>query len=207
MTDKDIGTMRRDSGLTLVELVVALATMAIVANIAAPRFTDWLQNFRLRSAAMDLYSSMQWAKLGAIRANADWAIIFDNSVIPGRYFVCSDNGGDGWDMPSQMGGTDTLRKQGRLVGYGTGIHYGHGHATTNATAGGGTFPPLDDIGYPSNVLIFDSRGLCRGGFVYLENNRNDVLQSRHTYAVGTRANGNIIIRKWFPPSANWGSPF
>jgi len=199
--------MRKDSGFTLMELLVALATMAIVANFAAPRFTEWLQSFRLRKAATDLYSSMQWAKLGAIRANSDWAIIFDNSVTPGRYFVCSNNGGDGWDMPSQMGGTDTVRKQGRLIGYGNSIDYGHGHAATNASAGGGTFPPVDDIGYPSNVLVFDSRGLCNAGFVYLENNRNGPFASRHTYAVGTRANGNIIIRRWFPASGNWDGAF
>jgi Tfp pilus assembly protein FimT len=198
--------MRRDSGLTLVELMVALATVVIVANIAGPHFVDWLQNYRLKTAARELYSSMQWAKLGAIKANADWAIVFDNSVSPGRYFVCSDNGGDGWDMPVSLGGTDTVAKEGRLVGYGSSIDFGHGHATTNASAGGGPFP-LDDISYASNVLVFDSRGLCNPGFVYLQNNGHRPVANRYTCAVGTRANGNIVMRKWFPASGNWGGAF
>jgi type IV fimbrial biogenesis protein FimT len=196
--------MRKDSGLTLVELLVALGVVVVVANIAAPRFVDWLGNYRLKRAARELYSCMQWAKLGAIKSNADWAVVFDNSVSPGRYFVCSANGGDGWDLPSQLGGTDTLRREGRLVGYSSGIDYGHGHAA--APVDGAAFP-VDDIGFNSNVLVFDARGLCNGGFVYLENHRNRAVAEQHVYAVGTRPNGSITIRKWYPASGNWGGAF
>jgi hypothetical protein len=178
--------------------------VVILANIAAPRFLDWLGNYRLKTAGRELYSNMQLAKLGAIKSNANWAIVFDNSVNPGRYFVCSDNGGDGWDMPIQLGGTDTVRKEGRLLGYGSGIDFGHGHAPT-AVDGGGF--PLDDIGFNANVLVFDARGLCNAGYVYLQNNGNRAVAEQYAYAVGTRANGSIVLRKWFPASGNWGGAF
>ena len=198
--------MRKNSGLTLTELMVGIAIMAVLASVIAPNFMGWLPNYRLKRAARDLYSNMQLAKLGAIRANSDWAIVFDTSVTPGRYFVCSDDGGDGWDLPVFLGGTDTMNKMAPLTGYGSSIGFGHGHATTNATAGGGVFPG-DDVGHNANVLVFDSRGLCNTGFVYLENNGNGPLAERHTFAVGTRANGGIVLRKWFPANGAWGSAF
>jgi prepilin-type N-terminal cleavage/methylation domain-containing protein len=204
LVHKELKPMRKDSGLTLMELLVAMAMVVVLANIGGPRFKDWLESYRLRNAARDLYSNMQLTKLGAIKANDDWAIIFDNSVTPGRYFVCSDDGGDGWDGPPLVGGNDSLVKEGRLQGYACGIDYGHGNATTNATFAGGAFPG-DDIGYNANVLVFDFRGMCNTGYVYLQNNSSRPLPDRNTYAVGTRTSGVVFARKWFPASSSWGA--
>ncbi|MDY6839218.1 MAG: prepilin-type N-terminal cleavage/methylation domain-containing protein [Thermodesulfobacteriota bacterium] len=195
--------MRRDSGLTIVELMVAIALLAILVNVASPSFMEWQHHQRLMRAARDLYSNMQHTKLGAIKANANWAMVFDNSVTPGRYFICSDDGGDGWDGPAQMGGNDTQVKEARLVAYSSEIDYGHGHATTNASAAGGAFP-ANDISYTANVVVFDSRGMCNAGYVYLENHRTKAVAQRHTYAVGTRTNGVVFSRKWFPADGSWG---
>jgi type IV fimbrial biogenesis protein FimT len=202
---KELKTMRKDSGLTLIELLVAMAMVVVLANIGGPRFKDWLEDYRLRNAARDLYSNMQLTKLGAIKANDNWAIIFDTSVTPGRYFVCSDDGGDGWDGPPLTGGNDSLVRQGRLLGYSISIDYGHGNATTNATIAGGAAFPADDIDYNANVLVFDFRGMCNAGYVYLQNNSTQPLPDRNTYAVGTRTCGVVFARRWFPASSNWGA--
>jgi len=202
-SDSAFAPMGRNSGLTLIELMVTIVLIAILANVAAPSFVEWQDNYRLKRAARDLHSNMQHTRLGAIKANANWAIVFDNSVTPGRYFICSDDGGDGWDGPAQMGGNDTFVKVAPLVGYSSEIDYGHGHATTNASAAGGAFP-ANDISYTANVLVFDSRGLCNAGYVYLENQTTKALAEQHTYAVGTRTNGVVFSRKWFPADGSWG---
>jgi hypothetical protein len=73
-----------------------------------------------------------------------------------------------------------------LGAYKSGIDYGHGNASGPI---GTTFD--NEITYPGDVLVFNPRGTCNSGYVYLEN-------SKHTTAcgVGTSTSGNIAFRKW-----------
>jgi hypothetical protein len=132
---------------------------------------------------------MQLTKMGAIKANADWAIVFDTGVTPGRYFICSDDNGDGWDGPAEMGGNDVVERTVNLADYESGVDYGHGNATDDIPGGGA--PPADDITYGSDVAVFNPRGTGSGGYVYLENSKNTT-----TYGAGTRTSGVILLRKW-----------
>jgi type IV fimbrial biogenesis protein FimT len=179
--------MLRKNGFSIIELLVILAVLGIATTIAVPGFSILLPNYRLKTAARDLYSNMQLAKMGAIKSNADWAVVFDHGL--NSYSICSDDGGDGdW-----TDGDETVEKTVNMSDYGSGVGYGHGNATTNATSGGGAFP-VDDISYagPNNVAIFNSRGLIDNlGYVYLSNSKNT------SYALGTPSvAGVIVMRKW-----------
>jgi type IV fimbrial biogenesis protein FimT len=183
-------TKKRELGFTLIELMVAVAIFAIMAAIAIPGFSRWLPNYRLKSAARDVYSNMQLTKMGAVRANADWAIVF--STGSNSYRVCSDDGGDGdW-----TDGDETVEKTVNLTDYESGVDYGHGNATDDIPGNGA--PPADDITYASDVAVFNPRGTGSGGYVYLENNKNTT-----TYAIGTRTTGVILLRKWNSSSVDW----
>jgi len=184
-----MGRTNRESGFTLFEVLFTFLVFGIVAGIAIPNMGDWLLDYRLRGAARDLYSDMQLAKMSAIKSNASWAIVFDTAHSPGRYFVCSAPGSDGdWDGPPEMGGDDVVEKVVRLSKYGKGVNFGHGAATEAVATTFGT----DHVTYssPLNVAVFNSRGLCNGGYVYLENRKET------SYAVGTRTSGVIRLRKW-----------
>ena len=71
--------MDKRSGFTVVELLIAIAMIAVVAAIAVPNFIDWLPDYRLRSATHDLFSNFQKAKLTAIKRNVNTAVCFHSS--------------------------------------------------------------------------------------------------------------------------------
>lgn len=58
--------MRRERGVTLLEIAVVMAIVAIMALFMAPALGEWLDNYRIRQAARDIVSTMQQAKMQAI---------------------------------------------------------------------------------------------------------------------------------------------
>jgi Tfp pilus assembly protein FimT len=132
-----------------------------------------------------LIANMQLAKMGAVKDNADWAVVFDTTAGAHRYLICSDKGADGsWSNTAD----NTTEKTIILSDYESGVDYGHGNATTPV---GTTFG--DEITFNANTAVFNSRGMINsitGGYVYLQNNRNN------TYAVGALGTGVILMRTW-----------
>ena len=91
-------TQSNMQGFTLVEIIIVVTVMAILAAIAIPNFISWVPNFRLKSAARDLYSTMQKVRLEAVKRNADIGISFSTVVFPtegGGYQVFVDDGAGG----------------------------------------------------------------------------------------------------------------
>ncbi len=189
----DMRAMERNirlSGFTLVEVLMTIVILAILAAVAVPGFSAWLPNYRLKAAARDFVSNFQLAKMGAIKNNKTWAVLFYPGA-PGKYYICSNDNGDGWNGPPTFGGNDVVEKEVSLDSYGKGIDYGHGDATTNATSGGGTFPG-DHISFTANVATFSPKGTVpRRGYVYLSNKRGG------SCAVGAPSiAGVIVLKKW-----------
>jgi len=71
--------MRKQTGFTLIELMIGIALIATVTAIAVPNFIGWLPNYRLRSAVQDLLSNFQKAKLTAVKRNTNTAVCFSTS--------------------------------------------------------------------------------------------------------------------------------
>lgn len=69
--------MSKDSGFTLTELMVTIAVVAILASLAIPNFIAWLPNYRLRSGAEEIQSTLQLARITAIKENATATVLFD----------------------------------------------------------------------------------------------------------------------------------
>lgn len=89
-------------GFTLVEFVIALAVLSILAVLSMPMLRDLMLTGQVRSAAMDIYGSMAFARSEAIKRNVEVTI--------------SPNGGDwknGWtiaaaDAPDTLAAHDAL---------------------------------------------------------------------------------------------------
>jgi len=60
---------RYASGVTLVELMIAIAVLAIIVSIGFPSFTLWIQNARIRTATEAVMSGIKLARTEAIRRN------------------------------------------------------------------------------------------------------------------------------------------
>jgi prepilin-type N-terminal cleavage/methylation domain-containing protein len=67
---------RGAKGVTLIELVVVMAIVAIMALFMAPAIGEWVDNFRIRQAARDISSTLQQAKMQTISTRTQHSVTF-----------------------------------------------------------------------------------------------------------------------------------
>lgn len=182
---KESGVLRRGaSGFTLLEVLIAMVILAILSALATPGFMRWLPNYRLKGAARDLYSNLQFVKGKAIRDRGEWAIVFNAGE--NSYLIVSG----GPDGTYSTANDNVVHSRVSLSSYGSGLRYGPGSATRKV---GNNEPIKDSVTYPGDRVIFNPRGLNTGtfgGYVYLQNDRNAC------HAVGTWSSGVVVLRKW-----------
>jgi Tfp pilus assembly protein FimT len=172
-------------GFTMIELLIVIAMIMIMATVAIPGFARWFPERRLKSAAQAIYTDLQGAKLGAIRANTTWAVHFDDSGVPGRYRVLSGDGGDG----NWTNGNEDQVKVVDFSMYKGDARYGHGNALKNIE--GNPFGNNITFTTPNKVVLFGPRGTAnKVGYVYLCNDNGTA------FVVGTTGMaGGIVLRK------------
>ena len=85
--------MRRDQGLTLVELMVVIGIIAIICAIAIPNMIGWRQKRQLEAAVNEVQVAIGLSKSTAIKRSAPVSILFNNPVNGITVFV--DNNGNG----------------------------------------------------------------------------------------------------------------
>jgi type IV fimbrial biogenesis protein FimT len=144
-------TMRKNSGFTLFELLAVIGIVAVLSAIAIPNFFSWLPKYRLGSAARNLLSAMQYARLVAVKENVDILVNFDPQN--DNYMLFPDYNSD----EVQDGDEPTLR----------GVKMPGGVSLTETNFTGDRFK-------------FNSRGLASGsgGTISLTNNLNTLTRIR-----------------------------
>ena len=90
-------THRGHTGVTLVELMVTLAVLAVGATLAAPGLSQMIANYKVRGAAEGILGGLNYARTEALRRNT--AVTF--ALAPG---------GSGWTV-SQDSPSATLQSR------------------------------------------------------------------------------------------------
>jgi prepilin-type N-terminal cleavage/methylation domain-containing protein len=81
-------TLRKETGkkgVTLIELAVVMAIVAILGLALAPAIGEWLDNFRIRQAARDVSSDLQFARMKAIGSGVRYIVVF-NQIVGGTMY-------------------------------------------------------------------------------------------------------------------------
>lgn len=78
----------KQKGFTLIEIMVAVAIVAILTAVAVPNVRSWMANYRLKADARGLYADMHQARLEAVNRKANVIFTFTPAVAP-----CTLNGG------------------------------------------------------------------------------------------------------------------
>ena len=78
----------RQLGITLVEVMVTVAVIALLLMVAVPNFRTFIQNTQIRTAADGVLNGLQAAKNEAIRRNASMQLRFTT--------------GGGWELNSRQ---------------------------------------------------------------------------------------------------------
>ncbi|MBN1932200.1 MAG: GspH/FimT family pseudopilin [Desulfobacterales bacterium] len=99
--------MHNNSGVTLLEIVTVIGIMGIMSAIAIPNIISWLPDYRLKSAARELQSTMQFARFRAIKENTNAVVSFN--IGTDEYFAFLDNGeGGGTASDETLNGNERI---------------------------------------------------------------------------------------------------
>lgn len=77
----------RQAGFTIAELIIGMAVISILAGIGAPNLSKWMDNYRIKAAARELYSDLQLARMQAIKKNQTFKGYFVSSGTWSAYYV------------------------------------------------------------------------------------------------------------------------
>lgn len=178
---------RDDKGVTLIELMTVLGLLSVLGGAAGLFVVNWLPKYRLKSAAFDLFSSFQTARMQAIKTGYRNAIFFDTDA---SAYQIVGAGQDGLFQDAGGAGDDRYGRIIDLSDYGDDIAFGHGNASRNATTAASNRFPGDGVSYAGNAAEFNSRGMSnKMGYVYIANNAGDV------YAISTPTMAGVVIMK------------
>lgn len=61
--------VKRGGGFTLVELLIAVVVMGVLLSLAAPSFSGFIANQKVKTASNDLFSAVTYARSEAVKRN------------------------------------------------------------------------------------------------------------------------------------------
>lgn len=70
----------RARGVTLVELLVGLGVLGVLLSLAAPSFSDYLQNKRVEGVANELFADFQFARSESVSRNTLVRVRFNSAT-------------------------------------------------------------------------------------------------------------------------------
>jgi len=172
-----IAQEKYEQGWTLVETMIVVAVIAVIASMAVPTYTNWLPGNRLKAAGRDVFSTMQKARMLAIKKNQPVDVVFDMSATPHSYFIDTDRDGV-WDAGEERY---------VLADYQSGVDFASPAPNCiTSNVGWATNPNT-----PATKITWNPNGTANNSAVYLENKNKDIC-----YGVSVYISGLVKLRKF-----------
>lgn len=113
-----LATMNKSGGMTLVEVMVAVTILIFLFAAAAPSFTEWIANSRIRSSAESVINGLTLARTEAVHRNlpsqfvscggdSSWDVIVASAAVSA--VVCGTANAAGWATVQQYRSSGTDR--------------------------------------------------------------------------------------------------
>ena len=214
---------RLRSGLTLIELTVVVAIIALLGLVAVPAFDGMFADQRVKAAARSVADAFFLARAEAIRTGNPHLVVFQQSLGATAPIVVIDDGLpaaanctiDGGEVrhtaPAQDG---VLWGTSAAVANGNAAPDDPGAAPANIPSGSSFTDATRSPSNPANWVLFQPDGMPRlftpgagvcdavglpgrgGGAIYLTNTRRD-------YVVVLSNLGTTRVHVWDPSTSGW----
>lgn len=153
------------TGITLIEVVVVTAIIAIMAAVAAPSMQAFIRGMQLRTATNDLSTGMAYARAEAIKRG--WPVTVCKSSNPNNSTPTCAAGAtwqDGWIVFVDSNGDGAVTTAATASFPADIVLRTHAAAASALTISGGT-NYADYVAYDSRGISSGSGGLSNGTFM------------------------------------------
>lgn len=116
---------QKQQGVTLIELMIAIAILAVLLTVGVPSFKVWMQNSQIRTATESIQNGLQLARAEAVRRNEQVSFILGT--------------GTSWTVQTVADGTVIQSRASS-----------EGSANVTATVTGGTTATFNELGWLAN---------------------------------------------------------
>ena len=98
--------VRRQRGFTLMELMVSVTVLGVLSALAVPSFTNMINRNRLASQSNELLSAIQYARMEAVRSNANVTFCGADTAAAAAESACDDGERSYWVVIGRTGGVE-----------------------------------------------------------------------------------------------------
>jgi len=198
---------QRNSGFSMLELLVVILVLGIVVAMAIPQAINAVKGYRLHSDAGAVAAQMNVTRFRATSQNAPYRLNIDVSTTPHSYTMERLCGNTPSAVDSNCASPYAAFTVPQLEG---GMQYlSTGDFFTTTNPGGSTIPGSLTSGAGATVFFFNTRGmpvtsagapLANGGSVIYVTNRSNLNDG-----VVLTMGGRISVYQWNPTSSAWMS--